>query len=122
MRALQPAGRETEEVIDMETAIPRDTVKRDSAASWPEFSTGPLIAGGVLLGLGALFGLAGMVIAGSHLAAATRQWVGDMDVPPSELAKLKWEQARSAAAAGTETWRTHPNAKVGFNQRARTSA
>jgi hypothetical protein len=27
-------------------------------------------------------------------------------------------KARSSVAAGRETWRTHPNAKVRFNQRS----
>jgi hypothetical protein len=26
--------------------------------------------------------------------------------------KLKWEQAKSAAAAGANSWQTHPNNKV----------
>jgi hypothetical protein len=36
--------------------------------------------------------------------AATRKWVKQMDAPPSELARLKWEQAKAATAAGTSAW------------------
>ena len=61
---------------------------------------GPLIAGSVLLGIGGVIALARLAIAGSHVAAATRQWVRDMEVPPGQLARPKWEQARTAAAAG----------------------
>ena len=64
----------------------------------------------MLLGVGGVVALVGLAIAGSHVATATRQWVREMDVPPGQLAKLKWEQARTAAAAGASTWREHPNA------------
>ena len=37
--------------------------------------------------------------------SATRRWIGEMEVPPSELAKIKWTQARSAAAAGAAAWK-----------------
>jgi hypothetical protein len=56
--------------------------------------------------------LAGLVVGGSHLLAATRRWVQEMDVPPSEVAKLKWAQARTAAAAGTAAWRNGVSAEV----------
>jgi len=82
------------------------------AANWPAVDSGPLIAGGILIGLGSLIALSGLAIAGGHLAAATRRWVNDMDVPPSQLAKLRWEQAKEAAAVGARSWREHPNAKV----------
>jgi hypothetical protein len=85
--------------------------------SWPELQSGPLIAGGVLLGIGGMIALIGLAVAGSHIAAATRKWVRAMDVPPSELVALKWDQARTAAAAGASSWREHPNAKVGWSGR-----
>ncbi len=78
---------------------------------------GPLIVGGVLIGIGAAFAVAGFAVAGSHVALATRRWAQDLDVPPNELAKLKWEQARAAAAAGASSWQNHPNAKVGLSRR-----
>jgi hypothetical protein len=93
------------------------TARGGQAITWPELQTGPLIAGGVLIGVGALFALAGMIVAGTHVFRATRQWANDLDVPPSELAKLRWEQARAAATAGANSWREHPNAKVGLYRR-----
>jgi hypothetical protein len=94
------------------------TASGGQGVAWPELQTGPLIAGGVLIGVGALFALVGLAIAGTHVAAATRKWAGDLDVPPSELAKLRWEQARAAATAGANSWREHPNAKVGLSRRS----
>jgi len=85
---------------------------------WPEIRTGPLIAGGILIGLGAVVALAGAAVAGAHLVAATRAWIKDLETPPDQLARLKWEQAKSAATAGAATWRGHPNAKVRLARRA----
>ena len=36
--------------------------------------------------------------------AATRRWIREMEVPPSELARLKYAQAKAAVAAGTSAW------------------
>jgi hypothetical protein len=69
-----------------------------------QFRSGPLITAAALAGAGALLALAGLAVGGSHLMSATRRWVREMEVPPGELAKLKWAQARAAAAAGTATW------------------
>jgi hypothetical protein len=74
--------------------------------------SGPLITGGVLIGIGAVVALAGMAVAGTHVVAATRAWIKELEIPPNELARLKWEQAKTAAASGASTWREHPNAKA----------
>jgi hypothetical protein len=89
-----------------------------STGAWPQLQSGPLIAGGVLIGIGAVVGLVGLAVAGSHVFAATRAWVKELEVPPSQLARLKWEQAKHAAASGASTWREHPNAKVRLVRRA----
>jgi hypothetical protein len=70
----------------------------------PDVSAGPLIAGAVLIGAGAVLALAGLAISGSHVLSATRRWIQELEVPPSELARIKWEQARSAATAGATAW------------------
>jgi hypothetical protein len=88
------------------------------AADWPELRSGPLMAGGILIGIGAVVALAGVAIAGTHVAAATRAWINELETPPGELAMLKWEQAKTAAAAGAATWRGHPNARVHLARRA----
>ncbi len=87
--------------------------------TWPELQSGPLIAGGVLIGIGAVVGLVGLAVAGGHVVAATRAWVRELEIPPSELARLKWEQAKTAAATGVSTWRDHPNAKARLVRRQR---
>ena len=40
----------------------------------------------------------------SHLLSAMRRWVADMEVPPSELARMKLAQVRAAATAGARAW------------------
>jgi hypothetical protein len=74
------------------------------SSSWPEVRTGPVITGAALFGAGALIALAGLAVGGTHLFSATRQWIRAMEVPPSEQARIKWAQAKTAAAAGTAAW------------------
>jgi len=88
------------------------------AADWPKVRSGPLMAGGILIGAGTLLALAGLAVAGAHVAAATRAWMEELETPPGELARLRWEQAKTAAAAGAATWRGHPNARVRLARRA----
>jgi hypothetical protein len=66
----------------------------------------------VLIGIGGLVGLAGMVLVGSAIVSAARQRVNQLERPPSELAKRKWQQARAATTAGATAWRNSPWAKV----------
>jgi hypothetical protein len=82
------------------------------AGAWPQLESGPLLAGGILVGIGAVVALAGLTVAGSHVVAATRAWIKELETPPSQIARLKWEQAKTAAVSGANTWREHPNAKV----------
>jgi hypothetical protein len=88
------------------------------APNWPEVRSGPIMAGGILVGIGAIVALAGAAVAGTHLIAATRAWLNELETPPSELARLKWEQAKSAATSGAATWRDHPNAQVRLARRS----
>ncbi len=74
------------------------------SSSWPELRTGPLITGAALVGVGAMIALAGLAVGGSHLFSATRRWIQEMEVPPSEQARIKWAQAKTAAAAGAAAW------------------
>jgi hypothetical protein len=67
-----------------------------------------LVGGGVLVGIGGLLGFTGMVLVGSALLSATRQWINQLERPPSEIARRKWQQARAAASAGAEAWRNGP--------------
>jgi hypothetical protein len=71
----------------------------------PQFDTNQLIISGALVGAGTVIAMAGLAVAGSHLLLATRRWVRQMEVPPSEVAKLKFAQARAAVSAGATAWR-----------------
>ena len=95
-----------------------DTTDSQPAGNWPQVRSGPLVAGGILIGIGAVVAMVGAAVAGAHLAAATRAWVKDLETPPGELARLKWEQAKHAATTGAGAWRNHPNAKVGLARRS----
>jgi hypothetical protein len=64
----------------------------------------PLVTGGALIAAGGVLALAGFVVGGAHLLVAIRQWIKEMEIPPSELAKLKLAQAKAAAAAGADAW------------------
>ena len=80
------------------------TSTESSSSSWPELRTGPIITGASLFGAGALIALAGLAVGGTHLFAATRRWIQAMEVPPSEVARLKLMQAGTAATAGAAAW------------------
>ena len=67
-----------------------------------------LVGGGVLVALGGLLGFTGMALVSSALLSATRQWVKQLEQPPSELARRRWQQAKVAASAGAEAWRNGP--------------
>jgi hypothetical protein len=94
-----------------------DEVTGQQAGKWPQVRSGPLVVGGILIGIGAVVAMAGLAVAGTHVAAATRAWIKELETPPGELARLKWEQAKTAAASGATTWREHPNAKIGLARR-----
>jgi hypothetical protein len=78
----------------------------------PQVRSGPLLSGAALVGVGGLIALVGVAIGGFHLLSAVRQWVGEMEVPPSELAKQKLAQAKAAASAastaGAGAWQNGP--------------
>jgi len=76
----------------------------NSSRNWPQVRTAPLVTGGTLVAVGGLIALAGVIVGGLHLIGATRQWISEMEVPPSELARLKWAQAKAAAQAGVGAW------------------
>ena len=75
----------------------------------PQLRSGPLVSGAALVGVGGLLALAGIAVGGFHLLSAVRQWVSEMEVPPSELARQKLAQAKAAAAAGAGAWQNGPS-------------
>jgi len=95
-----------------------DEAVDQAVPNWPVVSSGPLMTGGILIGIGAVIALVGTAIAGTHVLAAVRSWSKDLETPPDQLARLKWEQAKAAATAGAATWQKHPNAQVRLVRRA----
>ena len=81
-----------------------DEVIEASSRNWPQVRSAPLDTGGSLVAVGGLIALAGVIVGGLHLLAATRQWISEMEVPPSELARLNWAKAKAAAQAGMGAW------------------
>jgi hypothetical protein len=67
-----------------------------------------LVGGGVLVALGGLLGFTGMALVSSALLSATRQWVNQLERPPTEIARRRWEQTKAAASAGAAAWRDKP--------------
>lgn len=84
----------------------------ENGRSGPQFRAAPLITSAALVGAGTLIALAGLAVGGTHLMTVIRQWVRDMEVPPSELARQKWTQARAAVSAGTAAWQNGPSASA----------
>ncbi|HEY6706692.1 MAG TPA: hypothetical protein VJB61_03750 [Actinomycetota bacterium] len=68
-----------------------------------------LVGGGVLVALGGLLGFTGMALVSSALLSATRQWVDQLERPPTEIARRRWEQTKAAASAGAAAWRDNPS-------------
>ncbi|HEY1701670.1 MAG TPA: hypothetical protein VGG75_18335 [Trebonia sp.] len=82
----------------------------------PQFQSGPLRAGAILVGIGAAIGLIGLGVSGGHVIAATRRWIDELETPPSELARQRWVQGKAAVAAGASAWQNHPKQSLGQNQ------
>jgi hypothetical protein len=69
--------------------------------------------GVVLTASGAVLACAGMAIAGFALLSAGRRMVDRMDVPPSQQAADKWQQAKEASRAGMQAWQSAADARNG---------
>jgi hypothetical protein len=70
-----------------------------------QINTGQVIGGAILIGVGGIMALAGLAVAGTALFTAYRERIGQMDVPPSELARKHWGRMKAATAAGLGEWR-----------------
>jgi hypothetical protein len=76
--------------------------------SGPELKSGPMMTSAALIAAGALLVIAGFAVGGTHVTQAVRRWVRDMEVPPSERARMTLAQAKAAAAAGADAWQKEP--------------
>jgi hypothetical protein len=68
-----------------------------------------VISGAVLVGIGGSLVATGVLLGSTAIASAMRQWVRQLDQPPSEMAKQKWNQARAATQAGAKAWQGGSN-------------
>jgi hypothetical protein len=88
------------------------TNRRNISNALPQVRPAPLVTGGGLIVAGGMLIFAGVIVGGVHLFMVTRQWVREMDVPPTEVARLKLAQAKAAAAAGASAWQNGPAAEA----------
>jgi|1185.fasta_scaffold1087139_2 hypothetical protein len=72
-----------------------------------EINRGLLVGGAVLMSVGAVVGAVGALAATVAVIGAARSWVGQLEEPPSAMARRRLAQARTAAAAGAQGWREH---------------
>lgn len=76
------------------------------------FDSTLLRIGAILVGVGGALGFVGAAVGGFAVAATVRQWTRQLDQPPRELAKLRWQQVIAAGAAGADAWRKGPPARA----------
>jgi hypothetical protein len=84
----------------------------ENRSSGPQFRAAPLITSAAMVGGGTMIVLAGLAVGGGHLLSITRQWINEMEVPPSELARARWTQARAAMSAGSQAWQKNGSGPV----------
>jgi len=66
---------------------------------------GLFITAAAMVLAGSVVGLTGLGLGGVAVIASARRWRRRVDLPAGQIAKLKWEQARTAASAGAGAWR-----------------
>jgi len=64
-----------------------------------------MVGGAALIGAGGVLAATGILLGTYAVVTATRQWMKQLEVPPSEIARRRLHQARSAGAAAAEAWR-----------------
>jgi membrane protein implicated in regulation of membrane protease activity len=70
-----------------------------------DLNGGLLATAAVLVGVGTALSLAGFALGGAALITAARRWYQRNDLTPVQHAKLTWDQARAATAAGAGAWK-----------------
>jgi hypothetical protein len=67
-----------------------------------------LVGAGAALMMGGLLAcLAGAALGMVAVATAGRRYVADLDEPPREMARRRYQQARSATMAGVGAWQDY---------------
>jgi hypothetical protein len=78
---------------------------RRTDPSLQDLHRGTLIAAAALVVAGSGLVVIGVALSGVAVVVAGRRWYRRADLPPNQLAMLKWEQAKAAAGAGAGAWR-----------------
>ena len=78
-----------------------------------EIDTRLVTTGAVLTAAGAVIACTGMAVAAFAVLSAGRRMIRDMDVPPSQQAARKWQQAKEASRAGMQAWHSASEARDG---------
>jgi hypothetical protein len=80
---------------------------RTSSTGNFELNATPLIVSAILIAAGSAIGITGLIVGGATMFSATRKWVNQMDVPPTEVVKQKLAQTKAATTAGATAWQSH---------------
>lgn len=70
-----------------------------------DFDLRMLRIGGVMAGAGILLASAGTALIGVAVTKAARDWIGQLERSPSEMASERLQQARFASNAAMQAWR-----------------
>jgi hypothetical protein len=73
-------------------------------------NTGPLVFGAELIGVGSVLLMAGFAVGGMTMMSTARRWIGDQEMPPSEIVKHHWRKTVAATTAGASAWQNHTSA------------
>jgi hypothetical protein len=74
-----------------------------------QLNKGLLLASALLIGGASVMGATGVLLAGAALISATRQWVQQLERPPADVARSKWQQVRAAGNAAASAWQNQPD-------------
>jgi hypothetical protein len=91
---------------------------RRTDPSLQDLNRGTLIAAAALCAIGSLLGLSGVALAVGAVVGAGRRWYLRADLPPQQLARLKWEQAKAVAGASAGAWRSAEQERYSPRSRA----
>jgi hypothetical protein len=103
---------ETGNHVVLEDGVVRMTTS-DVSRQPLQINRGFVVSGAVLVGVGGLLGATGVLLGTFAILSATRQWMKQLETPPSELATQRLHQAKVATAAAAEAWRAERKPKIG---------
>jgi hypothetical protein len=76
----------------------------DSSSAGFQVNNTQVMVGAVLLGAGCMLGIAGMIIGSHALVSSCSRWLRELEVPPTQVMRHKWDQTRAATMAGAHAW------------------